>query len=130
MEEYSSLTDQSVQTDQAVPHTDGPDKSSSQTASLITALRDPSLQVRSIAAMALGRVGDATAIAPLNELLRHDADFELRDTISQAISAIALRETSRFPLAPDVSVFFDLNPASEVSVADSSFEQEAQRLAE
>jgi len=135
MEEYTSLTDRSIKTDPTVLRTDGSDESdpavsSSPTASLITALHDPSLQVRRVAAITLGRVGDATAIAPLNELLRHDADFELRDTISQAISAIALRETTRSPLAPDVSVCIDLNPYSEVPVADSSLEQEAQRRAE
>ena len=128
MEEYSSLTDQPRNGEHIVLRKDESDSAmlSSPTASLITALNDSSLEVRRVAVVALGQVGDSTAIAPLNALLRHDSDFALRDTISQAISAIALRETTRSPFAPDVRVSIELNPSREVPVADSSLEQEAQ----
>ena len=86
MEEYSSPTNsRPILAEQLKQRQSYPSTSPSPTAYLIAVLQIL-LEVRRIAVVTLGRVGDATAIGPLNELLRRDTDFEIRDAISQSIS--------------------------------------------
>ena len=129
MEEYSSPTNsRPVLADNSNSDKSQPATPPSPTAYLIAALQDPSLEVRRIAVVALGRVGDATAIGPLNELLRRDTDFEIRDTISQAISAIALRETPGSELLNQSAESSNL--PSEVAASDFSWDEAGLRRAE
>ena len=62
------------------------------TVALIEAMRDGDDGVRSFAAMALGKSGDATAIAPLLEALRQDPQWYVRVSAAQALGEHATAE--------------------------------------
>lgn len=56
---------------------------------LITALRDPSVRVRAVAATALGRLGCEPALATLRVLAKDDGDGDVRKAANNAVMKIA-----------------------------------------
>ncbi len=89
---------------------------------LIAALADSAWEVRQAAAESLGRIGDADAVGPLQDLLNDgNQDALLQETISQAISSIASRGAA--VSAPDIQ-----QPNVETETVRRSFD-DTERLA-
>ena len=79
----------------------GSARSRSAVPQLIVALSDAEPQVRSAVVEALGQVGDAAAIAPMNELLAHETDPLVR--LSTILNAIDQIRSSGAASKPDIT---------------------------
>jgi hypothetical protein len=83
---------------------------------LLTALQDPNAQVRTVAANALGKLGNKTTLAQLKSAATDDVDETVRKTAREAVAAIAKVNNIQDDLPPAADQTAGAAPAATAGV--------------